>query len=115
MRKLTLSDAFAFARILKAADIKSEIVNFSKEIIARKNKKQEINIDEIGLEFVVTIITAAADVKVEEKIYSFLASVCEMDVENVKKLNLSQIKEIISEIIAENDLKAFFQSASALT
>lgn len=115
MRKLTLPDAFAFARILKAADIKSEIVNFSKEIIARKNKKQEINIDEIGLEFVVTIITAAADVKVEEKIYSFLASVCEMDVENVKKLNLSQIKEIISEIIAENDLKTFFQSASALT
>ena len=115
MRKLTLPDAFAFARILKAADIKSEIVNFSKEIIARKNKKQEINIDEIGLEFVVTIITAAADVKVEEKIYSFLASVREMDVENVKKLNLSQIKEIISEIIAENDLKTFFQSASALT
>lgn len=115
MRKLTLPDTFAFARILKAADIKSEIVNFSKEIIARKNKKQEINIDEIGLEFVVTLITAAADVKVEEKIYSFLASVCEMDVENVKKLNLSQIKEIISEIIAENDLKTFFQSASALT
>ena len=115
MRKLTLPDTFAFARILKAADIKSEIVNFSKEIIARKNKKQEINIDEIGLEFVVTLITAAADVKVEEKIYSFLASVCEMDVENIKKLNLSQIKEIISEIIAENDLKTFFQSASALT
>ena len=115
MRKLTLPDAFAFARILKAADIKSEIVNFSKEIIARKNKKQEINIDEIGLEFVVTLITAAADVKVEEKIYSFLASVCEMDVENIKKLNISQIKEIISEIIAENDLKTFFQSASALT
>ena len=113
MRKLTLPDTFAFARILKAADIKSEIVNFSKEIIARK--KQEINIDEIGLEFVVTLITAAADVKVEEKIYSFLASVCEMDVENIKKLNLSHIKEIISEIIAENDLKAFFQSASALT
>lgn len=115
MRKLTLPDTFAFARILKAADIKSEIVNFSKEIIARKSKKQEINIDEIGLEFVVTLITAAADVKVEEKIYSFLASVCEMDVENVKKLNLSQIKEIISEIITENDLKTFFQSASALT
>ena len=115
MRKLTLPDTFAFARILKAADIKSEIVNFSKEIIARKNKKQEINIDEIGLEFVVTLITAVADVKVEEKIYSFLASVCEMDVENVKKLNLSKIKEIISEIIAENDLKTFFQSASALT
>lgn len=115
MRKLTLPDTFAFARILKAADIKSEIVNFAKEVLARKNKKQEINIEEIGLEFVVTIITAAADVKVEEKIYSFLASVCEMDVENVKKLNLSQIKEIISEIIAENDLMAFFQSASALT
>ena len=115
MRKLTLPDTFALARILKAADIKSEIVNFSKEIISRKNKKQEINIDEIGLEFVVTLITAAADVKVEEKIYSFLASVCEMDVENIKKLNISQIKEIISEIIAENDLKTFFQSASALT
>ena len=115
MRKLTLPDTFALARILKAADIKSEIVNFSKEIIARKNKKQEINIDEIGLEFVVTLITAAADVKVEEKIYSFLASVCEMDVENIKKLNISQIKEIISEIIAEHDLKTFFQSASALT
>lgn len=115
MRKLTLPDTFAFARILKAADIKSEIVNFAKEVLARKNKKQELNIEEIGLEFVVAIITAAADVKVEEKIYSFLASVCEMDVENIKKLNLAQIKEIIKIIIAENDLMAFFQSASALT
>ena len=114
MRKLTLPDTFALARILKAADIKSEIVNFAKEIISRKNKKQEINIEEIGLEFVVTIITAAADVKVEEKIYSFLASICEMEVENVKKLNLAQIKEIIKIIIAENDLKSFFQSASVL-
>ncbi|MGN0503062.1 MAG: hypothetical protein ACI4HN_09060 [Ruminococcus sp.] len=114
MRKFTLPDAFAFARILKAADIKNEVINFAKEILARKNKKQKINIEEIGLEFVITIITAAADVKVEEKIYSFLSSVCEMDIENIKKLNLAQIKEIIKIIIAENDLKTFFQSASAL-
>lgn len=114
MRKLTLTDTFAFARILKAADIKNEVINFAKEILARKNKKQGLNIEEIGLEFVITLITAAADVKVEEKIYSFLASVCEMEIENVKKLNLAQIKEIIKIIIAENDLKSFFQSASVL-
>lgn len=115
MRKLTLTDTFAFARILKAADIKNEVINFAKEILARKNKKQGLNIEEIGLEFVITLITAAADVKVEEKIYSFLASICEMEIENVKKLNLAQIKEIIKIIIAENDLMAFFQSASSLT
>lgn len=115
MRKLTLTDTFAFARILKAADIKNEVINFAKEILARKNKKQGLNIEEIGLEFVITLITAAADVKVEEKIYSFLASVCEMEIENVKKLNLAQIKKIIKIIIAENDLMAFFQSASSLT
>lgn len=114
MRKLTLTDTFAFARILKAADIKNEVINFAKEILARKNKKQGLNIEEIGLEFVITLITAAADVKVEEKIYSFLASVCEMEIENVKKLNLAQIKKIIKIIIAENDLMDFFQSASSL-
>ena len=115
MRKLTLPDTFALARILKAADIKNELIKFSKEILARKNKKQTLDAEEIGLEFITTIISAVADEKVEEKIYSFLASICEMDVESIKKLSLAQIKEIIKEIIAENDLKAFFQSASALT
>lgn len=114
MRKLTLPDTFAFARILKAANIKNELMKFSKEILARKNNSQELNIEEIGLEFVTTIISAAADEKVEKNIYAFFASVCEMDIEAVIKLNLAQIKEIVKTIIAENDLKSFFQSASTL-
>lgn len=115
MRQLSLPDAFAVSRIIKAADIKNEIVKFSREIISRKNKKQEINIEEIGLEFVITIINSIADEKIEEKIYSLLASICETDVDTVKKYSFKQLKDIITEIIAENDLKSFFQSASALT
>ena len=55
MKKLALKHAFMLARIIKAANIRDEIVKFAGEL------HSGMTVDEIGLEFAVVMIQAAAD------------------------------------------------------
>ena len=111
MRKLVLKDAFAVARIVKAAGVKKEIVAFAKDV---QNRKEGINPESIGLEFFATLIESAADASVERKIYDFYASLKGVTAEEVSEYDLATVKADIKEIVEQNDLKNFFQSASAL-
>lgn len=110
MRKLGLKDAFALARIIKAADMRREIVAFAAEI----RDKGEKNIEAIGLEFFVAMITAAADEAVEKKIYALYAGLKNVTPEEVSNYDFATIKNDLKELIERNDLKSFFQSVSAL-
>lgn len=124
MRKLALPDAFKLARIIKAADISSEIAKFASKIQAKKasidkakaegKKTEEFNTDEIGFEFIVTIIAAAGDVKVEKEFYSLLAGIKEVDIEEVKKMGFDELLADFKSISKDNDLASFFKSASSL-
>jgi hypothetical protein len=114
MRKLGLMDAFSFARLIKAADIRQEIAGFAAEISARKQANTTLNADDIGIEFVLTLITNSSTVEVESKIYELYASIKECSVEDVKTTDFETLKNDLKEIIAMNDLKAFFHSVSAL-
>lgn len=108
MKKLALKHAFMLARIIKAADIRSEIVQFASELHNGKST------DEIGMEFVVTMIQAAADEKVEKKIYELYADLKGVKPEDVAEYDFATIKADMKALIEENDLKSFFQSVSAL-
>ena len=112
MRKLGLKDAFSVARIIKAADLKTEIISFAQEV---KAKKETDNIEKIGMEFLVTVISAAANNDVEAKVYELYADLKGSTPEEVALLTFDEIKADIAEIIKENDLKSFFRSASFLT
>lgn len=111
MRKLALKDAFSAARIMKKADIKTEIVKFSDQIMSRK--KKETKVEEIGLEFVVTMIASVSDKTIEDEIYDLLADITGMSADEVKNSDFTAVKKIISDIVNENDLKSFFRSVSA--
>lgn len=114
MRELGLKDAFAFSRILKSADLKSTISDFAKEIATRKKSDGKVNLEEVGLEFFVNLIISISDEKVEQKIYKFLSEITELEENEIANANFKKLKQIILEIIQINDLKSFFQSASAL-
>lgn len=108
MKKLALKHAFALARIIKAADIRREIVTFAAEYHNGKN------LDEVGMEFILTLIQAAADETVEKKIYQLYADLKGVTAGEVEEYTLDTVKADIKELIEQNDLKSFFNSVSAL-
>ena len=114
MRKLGLADAFSMARIIKAAEVKDEIIAFASEVQARTKSGEAVNVESIGFEFMLTLISAAANEKVEKEIYKLYASLKGCKPDDVKMLGLSEIRADIAELIKKNDLKNFFHLASRL-
>ena len=111
MRKLGLKDAFALARIIKAANLRDEIIRFAEDIRTRKEKTDA---ESVGLEFFVTLIESVADEAVEQKIFALYADLKGVTPEEVGMYGLETLKADIKELIEQNDLKSFFNSASAL-
>lgn len=111
MRKLGLKDAFAVARIIKAADMRKEIIAFASDVRGRTGEK---NAEKIGMEFFLTLINSVADESVEKKIYELYADIKGVTVEEVSVVDFATLKADIKELIEKNDLMNFFRSVSAL-
>ena len=125
MRKLGLKDAFSVARIIKAANIRDEIVAYGYKVRecqrAARNAAEnaaeetaELNVEKVGFEFFVTMIAAVANEAAEKQIYKLYADIKGATPEDVSLLDFATVKEDIKEIIEQNDLKSFFNSVSAL-
>jgi len=108
MRKIVTKDAFALARIIKKANIRKEVAEFATTFSKGKNAK------EVGLEFFVLLIESTSEPAVEKEIYSMIASIAEADEKEIPNKPLSELIEILKEIVKENDLNGFFTQASAL-
>lgn len=100
MRTLQNTDIFAFGRILSKANLKDEI----KKISVGNEK----DVEAIGFDLLFTILTSCSDKAVEEEIFTFLASIFEMEVEEVKKLDPIETFEMMSKIADWNKWKSFF-------
>ncbi len=111
MRKLALKDAFALARIIKAANVKKEIIAFASDIRARG---EEINAEAVGMEFLATLVESCADKNVEQQLYALYADLKGTDIHTVAEYGFETVKADVKELVEQNDLKSFFQSASAL-
>lgn len=134
MKKLALKHAFLLARIIKAANVRNEIVAFGYEVRERQKAAQEaaqraaeenaegagentaaeLEVEKVGFEFFVTLITAAADEGVEKKIYQLYADLKGVTPGEVEEYDFKTVKADLKELIEENDLKSFFNSVSAL-
>ena len=108
MRKLGLKDAFFLGRIIKAANLRDEIIAFAKEVTAGKTT------EEIGFEFIVTLITSISDPKAEKMIYELYADIKGVDPAEVPLYDLATLKADFKTIAEENDLADFFNSALPL-
>lgn len=87
MRGLELRDVFSMGRILGEIDIADEIQN-----VAEHTKKGD-NMERVGIEFVLTLLAKATTKKVENEIYTFLADVFEVAVDDVKCMKPSALTE----------------------
>lgn len=132
MRKLGLRDAFALARIIKAAGIRKEILEFAERIKAEQKERQKLKtlmqkptdeeqqeendeyIEKVGFEFFIVLIEAVCDSESEQRIYKLYADIKGVTPEEVSLLDFGTIKADMKELVEKNDLKGFFTSVSAL-
>lgn len=110
MKKLNLRHAFKISRIIKTAGIKKEVAEFAQKY--HSTSEESINIEEAGLEFILTLITSAD--LVEKQIYELIADVAEMKPDEIAELSWTDAAALIKEIIKENDIKRFFDLALSL-
>lgn len=139
MRKLGLLDAFAVARIIKAANLQKEVADFGMDVKRRQEeaerrkaaraaemeaKQDEIateaeqdelalSAEQIGLEAFVTIISNCATEEVERRVYELYASIKGAKPDEVKYYDLTTIREDFKELVELNNLKDFFALVSA--
>ena len=78
-------------------------------------KEAEKAQEEIGADTIMQIICACSDKKAEYQIYDLLAGITEKTAETIKKQPLKVTVSDIKEIIRENDIVNFWESASKLS
>ena len=139
MRKLGLLDAFAVARIIKAANLQKEVADFGMDVKRRQEEPERrkavraaelkaeqdeaateaeqdeaaLSMEQIGVEAFITIISKCTNEEVERRIYDLYASIKGTEPDEVKYADLQTIRADIKELIELNDLKGFFDLVSA--
>ena len=126
MRKLNLSDVFKMGRIIKAANIKTALVNIFKNVDDKdagiseddseemKEQKLEKLRESVGLEAVMTVFEACCTEQLENMIYDFLGGVTEKETEKIATQSLGTTIEDIKTIVKENNVADFFKDAGRL-
>jgi predicted dinucleotide-utilizing enzyme len=103
---------------MKAANLKEELQPFfskSREIKEKADKKgikvTEKDVKQIGIEVMLTIIEAAGNMGVEDKVYKFLSGPFEMDEKSIAGLSIDSLFENCEKMASENNLSVFFNRA----
>lgn len=109
MRKLNTSDIFAAFRVVKAAGIREEL-----KPVLRKISEGNTNLQDIGIEVILTLMEAAGGTKTEEAVNAFFAAPLEMTKDEFSNLGLEELIEKLKELAKENDLASFFNALSDL-
>lgn len=107
MRKLKTSDIFAFARVIRASGIRSDLTAFVQRISNDKNVDRE----RIGIDTILMVVEALVDKKAEAAIYEALAPVMEMTPAALEDMPPAEMFKALKQLAAENDLESFFGSA----
>lgn len=110
MRKLNLSDVFACSRLIRALGLKDEL-----RAIMEKNKGNNTDVEQVGIDAILAIMTAAANDGADTALYALLGPIFEMEPQEVAELPLDHLIEKFKTLAAENDLSRFFSQAAKLT
>lgn len=105
MRKLELQDAFSMSRLIKKIGVKDVLSKAYKD-----GKKEGATKEDIGIDVFFSIVEAATNESSEDLIYEFIGSIAEKDAEVIKHMNISELKELGTQLIEENDLQFFLQT-----
>lgn len=113
MRPLQTHDVFVAMNLINTAGIKEEFEKMTLKV----NGKKDINIQQVGLEFMLAILGGCANPKSETLIYNFLGGILEKDPDAIRTQDpLQTIEDIKSlhEVISLEDWKSFFTSLGHL-
>lgn len=110
MRTLKTSDVFAFARLIKASGVRSELT----ETVDRLSTLKEADLRKVGIDTVLMIIEALAEKNSEKVLYEALAPVLEMKPDEVAQLPPAEFFNALKQISEENDLANFISSLSGI-
>ena len=106
MRDLKFTDVFTVIRIIKKAGISEQARAIFKDINKETTEK------ELGARFLFACVENLSDA--EKEITEFLASLKEVEVDEIKKLNMTKTTEMFMELGNQPDLKSFLSSVSHL-
>lgn len=106
MRKLNTSDLFCAMRVIKKAGLREEL----KPLLLRIEQEQ-VDVTDVGLDTVLTMMEAFAEADAEKEIYKLLAGPLELAPEEVARLSLDELADSINTLRRENDLTNFFAKA----
>lgn len=115
MRKLALKDAFTLSRIIKSADIKSELIQFVNDVNSNKKNGKALDVEEIGMKLLLTLLEAVSDTKVEREFYKLYGDIKGISESEASEIDFETFSKDIRQIVKDNDLTSFFRSASILT
>lgn len=108
MKKLTLPDSFALARVIKKGNLKELFVNISAEVV-----DGQIDNDK-AIAFLSDVFMNLSSKEAEEEVYNFLAGIFEMTVDEVKALGFGELGTKFKELAKENDLTHFLDGVRKL-
>ena len=110
MRKIQTSDVFNAMRLIKKANLKEEI-----KPILKMASSGELNIEDVGIEGILSFVEILTEKKSEQAIYEVLAGPFEMEAKEVEKMELNDLVDNLDLLSKENDLKRFFTLLVGLT
>lgn len=109
MRKLNGQDVFDFAKIMKRSGLKDTCTELFK-----MGKEETANIEDLGIEFITSVIFACAEDGVDKMFFKLLANVVEKTPEETASMSIEALIETIKKISEENNLINFFKYAAKL-
>lgn len=93
MRGLEFQDVFSMARIISKIDIAKEMDALAKQIKCAG----EVDVERVGIQFILTLIGKASTKEVEKEIYVFLSDVLSVKIEDLRHMKPKQFLELIKD------------------
>lgn len=109
MRKIQTSDVFNAMRLIKKANLKEEVKPILKRIATG-----EFNIEDAGIEGIISFVEILSEKKSEQAIYEVLGGPFEMEAKEIERMDLNDFAETLEQLGKDNDLKRFFTLLAGL-
>lgn len=100
IRELYFEDTFTLSEILEKMDLQSDLNKLFDEAKKRPDAQAYL-----GGQLILSILKRMH--KAKDEITLFVASITEQSVEDIKKLKLSEIKDILLQVINDEEFQAF--------
>lgn len=110
MTNLKTTDVFKAFRLVKASNLRAELI----PVIQKAAEAEKFSIEELGIDFFLTIFEALSERGAESSFYDLLSGPFEMDAEEIANLDADKFVEMLGELGKVSNIPAFFNALSGL-